>query len=214
MVLDNKSLKKAIEDALETGKGKRKFKQTVEMAINFRGIDFTKPENRINLEIPLPQGRGKEVKVAVFADGQAATEAKKAGADLIIHGDEIEQYGKNKAEFKKLANQYVFLAEPKLMMLVGRHLGQVLGTRGKMPKPLVGKDIKGLIDRARRVIILKNKGKYMPVLHAPIGTEDMDVDKLVENAMAVLEAVKSKVSDSNIKNVYVKLTMGNAVKVG
>ncbi len=213
MVLDNKSIREAIEKALEE-KGKRKFKQTVEMAVNFRGVDFTKPENRINVEVPLPHGRGKDVKVAVFADGQAAVDAKKAGADLVIHGEDIEGYGKNKAKFKKLANEYVFLAEPKLMMLVGRHLGQVLGVRGKMPKPLVGKDFKPLIDRARRVIILKTKGKYMPVLHAPVGTEEMEVDKLVENAQAIIEAIKNKVSDSNIKNVYFKLTMGKAIKVG
>ncbi|MEM3364438.1 MAG: 50S ribosomal protein L1, partial [Candidatus Micrarchaeia archaeon] len=125
-MIDNKSLKAAIEEVLKE-KGKRKFKQTVDLSINFRGIDFNKPENRLNLEVPLPKGRGKQVKVAVFADGQGGTDAKKAGADLVLGSDAIEKYSKDKIALKKLANEYTFLAEPKLMVNIGKSLGAVLG---------------------------------------------------------------------------------------
>ncbi|MGB9635132.1 MAG: 50S ribosomal protein L1 [Candidatus Micrarchaeia archaeon] len=209
---NNKALHTAVEEVLKE-KGTRKFQQTVELVINFKDVDFTKPENRLNLEIPLPKGRGKQVKVAVFADGQFATDAKKAGADIVYGGDSIDQIAKNKPQLKKLANEYVFLAEPKLMVAIGKSLGQVLGAKGKMPKPLTGKtDV--LIERSRRTVFIKSKGKYMPVAHVPIGTESMPAADIVENAMSVLDTIKSKVGEHAIKNVYVKLTMGKPVKVG
>ena len=212
VMINEQNLREAIENAFKD-KGKRNFKQTVELMINFRGIDFTKTENRLNIEIPLPKGRGKEMKVAVFADGQMASDAKKVGADLVIGSAEISELAKDKSRLKKLLKDHVFIAEPKLMVQIGKELGQVLGARGKMPKPIVGK-IDDMIARVKRTVTLRNKGKYMPVLHVPVGTEDMNVDDIIENINAVLDAVRSKVSDSNIKNVYVKLTMGKAYKAG
>ena len=211
-MIDNKSLKAAIDEVLK-GKGSKKFTQTVDLSINFRGIDFSKPENRLNLEVPLPKGRGKPVKVAVFADGQGATDAKKAGADLVLGSDSIEKLAKNKQELKKLANEYTFLAEPKLMVNIGKSLGTVLGAKGKMPKPFVGK-YDELINKMRRTVVLRSKGKYMPVINVPVGTENMSSEDLYENITAVLDAVKGKVSESGIKNVYIKLTMGAPKKVG
>ncbi len=210
--INNDTLLKAVEQALE-GKGSKKFIQTVELIVNFRGLDFTKPENRLNLEIPLPKGRGKQVKIAVFADGQAASDAKKAGADAVFGSDQIEKLAKNKAELKKVVKEYSFLAEPKLMVSIGKNLGQVLGTRGKMPKPFAGK-ASDLMDRIRRTVVVRTKGKYMPVIHVPVGTEEMSPNDLMENISAVLELLKTKVNDANIKNIYIKLTMGEPVKVG
>lgn len=211
-VINNDALAKSVEQVLE-GKGSKKFVQTVELIVNFRGIDFSKPENRLNLEIPLPKGRGKNVKVAVFADGQAASDAKKAGADKVLGSDMIESLAKNRSELKNIVKEYSFLAEPKLMVSIGKNLGQVLGTRGKMPKPFVGK-AEGLIDRVRRTVTIRTKGKYMPVIHVPVGTENMDANDILENINAVLESVRSKINETNIKNVYVKLTMGEPIKVG
>ncbi|MCX8199900.1 MAG: 50S ribosomal protein L1 [Candidatus Micrarchaeota archaeon] len=211
-MIDNKLLRAAIEEVLK-GKGSRKFKQTVDLSINFRGIDFNKPENRLNIEVPLPKGRGRPVKVAVFADGQGGTDAKKAGADLVLGSEMIEKYAKDKIGLKKLANEYTFLAEPKLMVSIGKSLGAVLGAKGKMPKPFVGK-YDELISKARRTVVLRSRGKYMPVINVPVGTEDMSPDDILENVTAVLDAVRGKVSDAGIKNVYLKLTMGVPKKVG
>ncbi len=208
--MDRKKLEDALSKALED-KGKRKFKQSVELIINTRSIDFTKPENRVNVDVVLPKGRGKQLKVAVFADGEIAEKAKKAGADLVITSDKIEEY-KDKSKLKELAKNYALLAEPKLMGLVAKNCGQYLGRKGKLPKPLVG-NVEAAIKAARDSIRIVSKGKYLPTIHALIGSEEMDASALAENAEAVVESLKAKVAEGNIKSMYVKLTMGKPVRV-
>jgi len=209
--MEKKQLVSALSKALEE-KGKRKFKQSVELIINMRGIDFSKSENRLNLDIVLPKGKGgKELKSAVFAETAVADQAKKAGADLIIGPDEIPEWG-DKTKAAELADNYFLLAEPKLMGVVAKSLGQYLGKRGKLPKPAVG-DIKGVIERSKNSVRIVSKGKYLPVAHAFIGTEIMSEEDLLENAESVYEAVKAKVKEGNIKSVFVKLTMGKPARV-
>ncbi len=211
MEVKREALTKALEKALED-KGKRKFVQSVEMAINFRGVDFSKAENRINVDVALPKGRGKKAnKVVVICDENLEREAKEAGADLIILPSQLPDYA-DKKKLKALAKDHFFLVQPNLMAQAARYLGRYLGPRGRIPKPLVG-NVKAAVEQARRWVRLANRGKFLPTLHAFIGTEEMDVKDLVENAEAVLDAIKSKVPESNIKSVYVKLTMGKAVKV-
>ncbi len=209
--MDRKKLAEAIKKALED-KGKKKFRQSVELIINMRGIDLAKSENRLNLDIALPKGKGgKELKSAVFAEGNMADDAKRAGADLIITPDAIASWAEP-AKVKELADNYFLLAQPNLMGAVAKSLGQTLGRRGKLPKPVVG-NIRELIDRSKRSVRIVSKGKYLPVAQALIGTEAMDSEELVENAEAVYEAVKNKVNEGNIKSVFVKLTMSKPVRV-
>lgn len=209
--MEKKKLTEALNKALEE-KGKRKFKQSVELIINMRGIDFSKSENRLNLDIVLPKGKGgKALKCAVFAEPSVGADAKKAGADLIISPDEIPSWGE-KTKAADLAENYFLLAEPKLMGVVAKSLGQYLGKRGKLPKPVVG-NIAGVIERSKNSIRIVSKGKYLPVAHAFIGTESMETEELIENAEAVYDAVKTKVKEGNIKSVYVKLTMGKPARV-
>ena len=90
--MDKKKLLEAIKKALEE-KGKRKFRQSMELIVNMRGIDFSKPENRLNLDIALPAGKGgKEPKIGIIAEQALADKARKSGADLIILPDQIESY--------------------------------------------------------------------------------------------------------------------------
>jgi large subunit ribosomal protein L1 len=209
--MDKKKLTDAIGKALEE-KGKRKFKQSVEIIINMRGMDFSKSENRLNLDIVLPKGKGgKELKSAVFAEGSLADEAKKAGADLIITPDVIPSYAET-SKVTDLADNYFLLAQPNLMGAVAKSLGQYLGKRGKLPKPIVG-SIADLIKKSKNSIRIVSKGKYLPVAQALIGTEVMQADDLVDNAEAVYDAVKNKVNEGNIKSVYVKLTMGKPIRI-
>jgi large subunit ribosomal protein L1 len=209
--MEKKKLTEALNKALEE-KGKRKFKQSVELIINMRGVDFSKSENRLNLDIVLPKGKGgKALKCAVFAEASVGADAKKAGADLIISPDDIPAWGE-KTKAADLAENYFLLAEPKLMGVVAKSLGQYLGKRGKLPKPVVG-NIAGVIERSKNSIRIVSKGKYLPVAHAFIGTEAMGTEELLENAEAVYDAVKAKVRESNIKSVYVKLTMGKPARV-
>jgi large subunit ribosomal protein L1 len=209
--MDRKKLAEAITKALEE-KGKKKFKQSVELIINMRGIDFAKSENRLNLDIVLPKGKGgKELKSAVFAEGNMADEAKRAGADLVILPADIAGWAAP-AKVKELSNAYFLLAQPNMMGQVAKSLGQSLGKRGKLPKPITG-NIKELIERSKKSVRIASKGKYLPVAQALIGTEAMGAEDLLENAETVYDAVKNKVNEGNIRSVYVKLTMGRPVKV-
>ncbi|MCI0503809.1 50S ribosomal protein L1 [Candidatus Micrarchaeota archaeon] len=209
--MDRKKLAEAIKKALED-KGKKKFKQSVELIVNMRGIDFAKSENRLNLDIVLPKGKGgKELKSAVFAEGNMADEARRAGADLVIQPNDIAGWAAP-AKVKELANNYFLLAQPNLMGVVAKSLGQVLGKRGKLPKPVTG-NLKDLIERSKKSVRIVSKGKYLPVAQALIGTEVMEAEELLDNAETVYDAVKNKVNEGNIKSVYVKLTMGKPVKV-
>lgn len=208
------SIAKTIGEMKKASK-KRNFLQSVELAINLRGLDMTKPENRLNEEFLLPKGRGgKEVKVAVIAGGEMATQAKKV-ADKVIKKSELERLAKNKKEAKGLAKGYeFFIAQAELMPLVGRTLGPVLGPRGKMPKPLPGNaDIATIVKRLKKTVRVMTKEK--PVFHVVIGTEDMKEEDLKENADAVLRFLERKLvgGASNIKSVYMKTTMGQSVKI-
>ncbi len=210
MEIKKEKVKEGIAKALED-KGKRKFTQTLELIVNFRGIDFTKPENRLNLNIVLPKGKGKkENRVVVIGDEALVHEAKKLGADKVFSIEEIPNV--DVKELKKLAKDHFFIAHPKAMGLVAKHWGKVLGPRGKIPTPVLG-NLKKAIENARKLVKIQNKGKYMPVVQAGIGCEDMSIDDLVENALAVLEEITKKIPQGNIKNVYFKLTMGKPVKV-
>ncbi len=199
----------AINKALEE-KGSRKFTQTIELAVNFKSIDFSKAENKLNLDVLLPKGRGKKVNVVVFADGNLAADAKNAGADVIIGSDQIAGY--DKSAIKKATKNSEFFAQPQLMMSVGKNFGQILGGRGKVPKPLIG-NIASMLKNAREVVKVRTRGKNLPVVHCAIGTESMSAEDIAANANAVLSAIINKIGDHTLKSAYVKLSMGKPVPI-
>jgi large subunit ribosomal protein L1 len=123
----------AVKKAKEESKP-RNFTQSVDVVITIKDLDVRKPENRIDEEVFLPNGRGKKVKIAFIADGELALLAKNAGADLVINKTELEELGKDRKEAKKMANRHdFFVAQADMMPLVGRFLGPVLGPRKKCP---------------------------------------------------------------------------------
>ena len=210
-MLDKRKATAALEKALEE-KGKRKFTQSVELIVNMRSIDFSKSENRLNLDILLPKGKGgKELKVGVIAEDAMGSEAKKAGADLIIPPTDIPSWAA-KDKITDLADNYVLLAQPSLMGAVAKSLGQYLGPRGKLPRPAVG-NVAQLIERSKKSIRIVSKGKYLPTAQTLVGTEEMSADDIIDNIEAVYDAIKAKVSEGNIKSIYEKLTMGKPARV-
>ncbi len=211
--MERKKLTEAINKALED-KGKKKFAQSLELIINTRGVDFSKSENRVNIDILLPKGKGgKELKAAVIAEDAVGDQAKKGGAELVIAPGELPSYADPK-KLKDLAENYFLLAQPNLMGQVAKSLGQYLGKRGKLPRPIIG-NVKDLINNSKNSIRVATKGKYLPVLQAFVGTEKMSAEDLTDNAEAVYDAVKNKIGgEGNVRSVYVKLTMGRPVKVG
>ncbi|MFH0713817.1 MAG: 50S ribosomal protein L1 [Candidatus Micrarchaeota archaeon] len=209
--MDKKKLLQCIEAAVTQGHGKCKFQQSVEIAVNFRDVDFNKPENRLNLDVVLPY-TAKEPKIAIFAEGQLGIDAKGV-CDKVISQAEIELYAKDKKMQKELFS-YTLISSTQLMPVVGKTLGQLLGARGKLPRPVMpGMNLKDLVNRVKRSVSIKTKGKYLPTVHVMIGNEATPKDQLLENLQTILEAIEKKIPEHQISSIYIKTTMGPAVKV-
>jgi large subunit ribosomal protein L1 len=201
-----------LEKFMAENKGKRKFTQSVELAVNFKGIDFNKPENRLNMSISLPKGRGKESAVAVFADDQRIIDAAKETGAKLIPSSELEQIRSDKARMPELLD-YDMFAQPSLMPQIAKALGQFLGPRNKMPRPIVGSDVKGILGKAGGSVSIRSKGKYLPTVHCTVGTESMPANDIAANVDQVVSDISKKVGKQNIKSVYLKLTMSKPIKI-
>ncbi len=205
-------LRKAIGYAIATKKP-WKFKQSVELIVAFRGINPKLPEFRFRDPVTLPKGLGKEVKVCVVADGDMAHRAKEAGAYKVITKDELNRIDKKTA--KKIAQECDWvLVKADLMGLAGRVLGPALGPRGKAPIPVPpNADIASYIQRFKNTTRLFTKDQ--PFVACKIGTEDMTIDDLVENAVTVLNYIENKIRRplTQIGKIYVKTTSGPSIEV-
>ena len=205
----NEALKTALDESPE-----RKFVESVELAFTLKDIDLKVPTNRVQEEIRLPSGRGKEIKIAMFAAGESATKAKK-GDIHIIDPSTIEELGGNKKTAKKLANKYdYFLSEVPHMGLVGRFLGVVLGPRGKMPRPVPPTvDPSMMAAGLKNTVVVRSRDKM--TFHVAIGTRSQSENELMENVMTVYNRVTSKLERGvgNIRSLYIKTSMGPAVQI-
>jgi len=211
---DKKTIE-AVKMALEESKKlNRKFKQTVDVAVTLKNVDLNDSKNRIDEEIILPNGRGKDSKIAIFASGELALKSK-GKVDLIIKPEEIEDLSSDKKKFKKLVDEYdFFIAEAPLMPTIGKTLGVVLGPRGKMPKPVPPQiDITGIVKNLRNTVMLRSKANK--TFHTIAGREEMDEDQIAENIDIIIQRLESKLERGrmNIGSVYVKTTMGPSVRI-
>ncbi|MEM2174299.1 MAG: hypothetical protein QXI58_01545, partial [Candidatus Micrarchaeia archaeon] len=145
------ALKKALED-----KGKRKFTQTMEFILNFKGVDFSKPENRISLDVQLPHEVRKTQVVVIADDKKIVSEAKNAGL-MVISWAEFQNYTKGKV--KEMAKSTEYLVEPKLMAEIGKKY-RFLAASGKL-RPFVNPKIASSL---KNLVHLRSKGKYIPTL--------------------------------------------------
>lgn len=203
-----KSTVMAVQKALDGAK-KRKFTETVELAINLKDVDLSAPKNRIQEDIILPNGRGKAIRICVIGGGELALKAKDV-ADLVISPEELQTIADNKKQAKQIANSIdYFIAEAPLMAVVGKRLGVVLGPRGKMPKPIPpGADPSNMIDALRRTVSVRTRDKM--TFHAPVGTTEMPAEQLAENIETLMKRIETKLEKGsmNIASYYVKTTMG------
>jgi large subunit ribosomal protein L1 len=203
----------AIKDALENAQ-ERKFVESVDITFTIRDVDLKNPNNRIKEEIRLPSGRGKELKIAMFAAGEAATKAKGAGIHVFTP-QEIEEFGGQKGKAKKMANSFdFFLSEVPHMGLIGRYLGVVLGPRGKMPRPVPPTLDPAAIAVGLKSTVVVKSGDRM-TFHVAIGTAKQSQEELVANAMAIYNRVTSKLERGigNIRSLYIKTSMGPAQRI-
>ncbi len=207
-----------ILDAIKKSKegSKKNFQQSFDLAVNLRGLDLKKPENKIKLDVVLPHGKGKPVKIGLFADSLIPQTRSLEGI-VVVRKDEIEALAKNKKQSKRLARECdAFISESTLMPSIGRYLGQILGPLNKMPQPIPPAipDIKPVLERSKKTLKLALKDS--PVFHCIVGKESMEEEKVAENIEAVLRSIESALPNGKdqIKDAYIKLTMGKAVKIG
>ena len=189
----------SVEDAvgLIKANANAKFDETVEIAMNL-GVDPRHADQMVRGSVTLPNGTGKTVRVAVFARGPKADEAKEAGADIVGAEDLMETVQGGTIEFDRC------IATPDMMPIVGR-LGKVLGPRNLMPNPKVGTvtmDVAEAVQAAKGGQVTF-KAEKAGVVHAGIGKVSFDEKKLVENVLAFVDAV-SKAKPSGAKGTYMK----------
>lgn len=210
--MENK-INQAIKDALSNAP-KRNFIESVDITFTIKDVDLKNPTNRIKEEIRLPSGRGRELKIAMFAASEAASMAKAAGL-TVITPQEIEDLGSKKGKAKKIANTYdYFLSEVPHMGIIGRYLGVVLGPRGKMPRPVPPTLDPAIIAKGlMSTVVIKSGDKT--TFHTAIGTSSQSEEELSANAMAVYNRVISKLERGvgNIRSLYIKTSMGPAQQI-
>jgi large subunit ribosomal protein L1 len=188
-----------------------KFKESVDVAVNL-GIDPRKSDQNVCGAIVLPNGTGKDVRVAVFTQGANAEAAKEAGADIVGMEDLAEQVKAGQMDFD------VVVASPDAMRVVGM-LGQILGPRGLMPNPKVGTvtpDVATAVKNAKAGQVRYRNDKN-GIIHASIGKVDFDANAIKQNLETLLVAIK-KAKPSTAKGTYMKkvslsTTMGAGVAI-
>lgn len=197
--------------ALVKGNAKAKFDETVEIAMNL-GVDVRHADQMVRGVVGLPNGTGKNVRVAVFARGAKADEAKEAGADIVGAEDLMETVQGGTIEFDRC------IATPDMMPVVGR-LGKVLGPRNLMPNPKVGTVTMDVADavKAAKGGEVQFKAVKGGIIHAGVDKASFDEAKLVENVRAFVSAV-SRAKPTGAKGTYMKKisltsTMGPGVSV-
>jgi len=188
-----------------------KFDETVEMAINL-GVDPRKAEQNVRGSVPLPNGLGKKVRIAVFAKGEKAQEAIDAGADVVGSDDLVEKVKGGTLDFDSV------IATPDMMAQVGK-VGKILGPRGLMPSPKVGTvtfDVGATVKsiKAGRAEYRVDKSS---IVHTAVGKASFGGKKIFENVSAMIAAInKAKPSSSKgiyLQSVTISLTMGPGVRV-
>ena len=203
----------SVDDALKLVKDTAvaKFDESVDVAVNL-GVDAKKSDQTVRGSVVLPAGTGKKVRVAVFAQGDKATAAKAAGADIVGMEDLAEQIKAGKMDFD------VIIASPDPMRIVGQ-LGQILGPRGLMPNPKVGTvtpDVATAVKNAKAGQVQYRADKA-GIVQCTIGLASFEPEALCENLKALVEAL-NKAKPATSKGIYlqklsVSSTMGPGIRV-
>ena len=202
-----------LEEALSFVKdnASAKFVESIDVSVNL-GVDPRKSDQVVRSSTVLPNGTGKSVRVAVFAQGANAEAATEAGADIVGFEDLAESIKGGNMDFD------VVIASPDAMRIVGQ-LGQVLGPRGLMPNPKVGTVTPNVADAVKNAKAgqVRYRTDKAGIVHAPIGNASFDVDALRQNLVALLDDL-NKLKPSSAKGTYIKKisvssTMGAGVTI-
>lgn len=206
-------LEQAVSRALEDAPP-RNFRETVDLAINLRDLDLNEPSNRVDESIVLPAGTGQDTSIVVFAEGETAVRADEV-ADGVLSGDDLADLGDDQSAAKDLADDTdFFIAEESMMQDIARHLGIVLGPRGKMPEPLdPDADVVEVVNRMKNTVQLRSGDRK--TFHTRVGAEDMGAEDIATNIDVIIRRLHANLEKGplNVDSVYVKTTMGPAVEV-
>jgi large subunit ribosomal protein L1 len=199
---------------------KRKFSQSVDLIFNLKDLDLKKPEEQLDIWLPLPQAKGKAVRIAALV-GPEMKEQAKAACDTVITHDEFKRYEGKKKEIRNLAKKHdLFIAQANIMPDVARYFGRVLGPRGKMPNPKAGcvvppnANLKTLTDKLKKTLHVVAKTQLSA--KCSIGKEDMPEEHLMDNIMTAYNAVVHALPQeiNNIRAILLKYSMGPVIPVG
>ena len=213
--------KDALEFVKELRKNseKKKFTQSVDVVINLQDLDFKKPEHQIDFFVTLPHTIGKKRAIAAFVDADMVDEAKNT-CDTVIPAYQFEEYAKDKKKIKKLAKSHdYFIAQANIMTKIAATFGRVLGPKNKMPNPKAGcvfapkTNLKPLYDKLQKTIRILARAK--PLVQVMIAKEDMPDDQIADNLVLLYEQLIHHLPKerNNLKSMYLKTTMGKAVKL-
>jgi len=216
------NLKEAVVEVKQKSKP-RKFKQTYELIVNLKkDYDVKKAENRVVDYYELPHGRGKKVKICAIVGQELEKTASKV-FDYVITKDKLPEIASNKRLAKKIARtHYIFVAQSIVMADLGKYFGRYLGPRDKMPNPKYGmilpnnvsedqlRDTYNHLQKLVRVFI-----KNHITFGVPIGTEDMEMEHVIENAEGFINWLFNRIpgGKQSIDSIYLKLTMGPAIRI-
>ena len=213
--MDKEQVQKALAELKQ--QPKRKFSQSYDLIINLKNIEIK--SHPLDFFVTLPHPKGRKIKVAALV-GQELAEAATKFCDLTIRETEFAQYAADKKTVKKLAEQHdYFIAQANLMGKVAAAFGKTLGVKGKMPNPKMGcvvppnANLETLVRKlAQSVRLQAKKATNMQCL---VGKENQADEEIINNIMTILQAVLKGLpnEEQNIKNVWLKTTMGKPVKV-
>jgi large subunit ribosomal protein L1 len=199
---------------------KRKFTQSFDLVINLKDVNLKDTSQQIDVFLSLHYSKGKKTKICALVGPELAKQAKEV-CDFVVNHDDFPKYAKDKKLAKKLANDYdFFIAQANLMTDVAKSFGRVFGPKGKMPNPKAGcvvpptANLRPLYDRLQNTV--RVVAKTAPSIQVIVGNEEMKDEEVLDNIMTVFNQVIHilPAEKNNIRNIYLKLTMGSSVKVG
>ena len=221
MTISDRELKRRLLQAVKEMRAKspkRNFVESVELHISIKDVDLKRPENRFRAAVRMTYPVAHKDKLAFFADDTHVTALKKIDTDgeiTVVDRAKLEEMRSSLKLAKKLAkNNRIILASQSLMGTIGRYFGKILSPRNKMPIPVPPTaDLNKIIDEAKRTVMVRLHKS--PSINVKIGNINMSDEEIVENAMSIISAVKSRLPKGlrNINTITIKTTMGPPVKI-